>query len=82
MNIKQILSEIEEEIQPYITEGKVADYIPALAQVDPNQFAMSITLFDGKSYHIGCSNAKFSIQSISKVFSFTKALSLYGDQLY
>ena len=32
---------------------KVADYIPALAEVNPNQFAMSITLFDGSSYHIG-----------------------------
>ena len=70
MEYEYILKEIEKEIQPLFKEGKVADYIPALAQVEPNQFAMSLQLFDGTSYHVGNSNQKFSIQSISKVFSF------------
>ena len=77
-----VLDEIYQKIQPLLQEGKVADYIPALAQVNPNQFAMSITLFDGSSYHVGCSDEKFSIQSISKVFTFTKALSIYSKELY
>lgn len=82
MNFKSILKEIKKEVQPLLKEGKVADYIPALAQVDPNQFAMSIHLFNGKSYHIGDVDTKFSIQSISKVFTFTLALHLYGKHLY
>lgn len=77
-----VLDEIYQKIQPLLKDGKVADYIPALAQVSPNQFAMSITLFDGTSYHVGCSDEKFSIQSISKVFTFTKALSIYSKELY
>jgi len=78
----KVLEEILEEIQPILNEGKVADYIPALADVNPNQFAMTLTLFDGTIYSIGCSEAKFSIQSISKVFTFTKSLNLYSTLLY
>ena len=79
---QNILENIYTQIKPHLNEGKVADYIPALANVDPKQFAMSITLFDGTSYHIGCSDTRFSIQSISKVFTFTKALNIYSTALY
>ena len=82
IDYKNVLDEIYEKIQPLLKDGKVADYIPALAEINPNQFAISITLFDGTSYHVGCSNEKFSIQSISKVFTFTKALSIYSKELY
>ena len=81
-NYQNILEEIYQEILPNLHQGKVADYIPALAEVNPDQFAMSITMFDGNSFHIGCSDTKFSIQSISKVFTFTKALNTYSTELY
>ncbi|NQY24295.1 MAG: glutaminase [Campylobacteraceae bacterium] len=82
MNYDLILKEIQEEIQPLYNKGKVASYIPALKNINPKQFAMSIQLFDGTSFHIGNYNQKFSIQSISKVFTFTLALHLYGKELY
>jgi len=82
MNYESILKEIQKEIQPLFKEGKVADYIPALANINPHQFAMSLQLLDGTTYHIGDTSRKFSIQSISKVFSFTLALHLYGKNLY
>lgn len=82
MDYQAILSEIVNEITPYFGEGKVADYIPALAEVDPNQFAMSLTLFDGTHYGVGDYENAFSIQSISKVFTFTLALDAYGYELY
>ena len=82
MNYQKVLEEIQDEIQPFLNEGKLANYIPALANVDDKKFAMSIHLFDGTSYHIGDSNLKFSIQSISKVFTFTLALNHYGKDLY
>jgi len=82
MNFDLILQEIQKEIQPLYAQGKVADYIPALAKVEPRQFAMSLQMFDGTSYHIGDCDTKFSIQSISKVYTFTLALHLYGKQLY
>ena len=82
MDYDSILKDIKKEIQPLFKEGHVANYIPALEDVDPNQFAMSLQLFDGTTYNIGDYNTKFSIQSISKVFTFTMALHLYGKNLY
>lgn len=82
MDYEQILKDIEIEIQPLFSEGKVADYIPALADVDARQFAMSLTLFDGTSYNVGAAQTPFSIQSISKVFTFTLALKYLGFELY
>jgi glutaminase len=82
MNYQEILNEIAQEIKPLLSEGKVADYIPALAEVQKEQFAMTLTLFDGTQISTGCSEKLFSIQSISKVFTFTQALKYYGIALY
>ncbi|CAA6813317.1 MAG: Glutaminase (EC [uncultured Sulfurovum sp.] len=82
MNYQLILNEIAEEIMSIKNKGKVANYIPALENVDIEQFGMSITLFDGTEYSTGDSNTLFSIQSISKVFTFTMALKLYSTDLY
>jgi len=82
MDYNKLLLDIYTEIKPLLSEGKVADYIPALANVAPNQFAMTVSLFDGTQYSIGSSQTKFSIQSISKVFSFTLALKHFKKDLY
>ena len=82
MDYQAVLEEIYKEITPLLGEGKVADYIPALAEVDPKQFGMSITCNDGTVYNVGRSTLKFSIQSISKVYGFTLALRAYKSELY
>lgn len=82
MDYQSILNEIAQEVTPFLKDGKVADYIPALANVDPQQFGMSLTMFDGTQYHVGSSDTLFSIQSISKVFTFTLALKFYGKDMY
>lgn len=82
MNYQQILDEIYDEIEPELFVGKVADYIPALAEVRKDQFSMSLTLEDGSVFSLGDSKQKFSIQSISKVFTLTMALDIYGKSLY
>jgi glutaminase len=82
MDYQSILHEIADEVSPLVGAGRVADYIPALAEVDPGQFGMSLTLFDGTQHHVGDADARFSIQSISKVFTFTLALQFYGTALY
>ena len=70
------------ELSPRIGEGKVADYIPELAKVDPKQFGMAIATVDGKVYSIGDAGVPFSIQSISKVFMLTLALGKVGESLW
>ena len=82
MDYQKILEEIEKEIQGELNEGKVADYIPALAEVEPNQFAMTITLEDGQQFSVGKSKEHFSIQSISKVLAFSLAIDTYSKSLY
>jgi glutaminase len=52
-----------------LREGKNADYIPALAKVDPNLFGVALVTVDGKAYTAGDNATQVSIQSISKVFT-------------
>ena len=40
MNLQTIADDIVRELQPRAGEGQVADYIPELAKVDPNQFGI------------------------------------------
>ncbi len=79
---KKILQDIKDEIEPLFEQGQVANYIPALANVNPNKFAMSVYLLDGSYYGIGDIEDKFSIQSISKVFTFTQSMGIYGEELH
>lgn len=81
MDYQSILEEIKLEVTPLLKQGKVADYIPALAKVDRRQFAMSLTLMDGTQYNVGQSETLFSIQSISKLFTFALALQFYDKAL-
>ena len=50
-------------------DGAVADYIPALAKVDPKVFGIAVVTADGKVYTAGDLKTEVSIQSISKVFT-------------
>lgn len=82
MSYQEILENIYQEILPFAKEGKQADYIPALAKVDPDQFGMCLNTVDGDVFSIRSAQTKFSIQSISKVFAVALALSLKGEMLW
>ena len=59
-------------------EGKNADYIPALAKVDPNVFGIALVTTDGKVYSTGDLKTEVSIQSISKVFTMAQVVQEQG----
>jgi len=61
-----------------LREGKNADYIPALAKVDPNIFGIALVTADGKVYTAGNFDQEVSIQSISKVFTLAKVIEEFG----
>jgi glutaminase len=82
MDYQQILENIYQSIQPYAQEGKQADYIPALAKVNPDQFGMCIHTIYGEINSIEQADTRFSLQSISKVFALAMCLSLKGDELW
>lgn len=82
MDYQLILEEIYEEIKPYLALGKVADYIPELKKVSPDNFAMVLQTADGEISKVGDFNTKFSIQSISKLFTLTLALQFEDKRLW
>lgn len=80
--MQSLLRKIYDDVKPLIGQGKVADYIPALASVDPDQFGIAIFSNEGDLYQIGDADTPFSIQSISKVFSLTLAMKHYGQEMW
>jgi glutaminase len=63
-----------------LQEGKNADYIPALAKVDPNLFGIALVTPSGKIYLAGDVKTEVSIQSISKVFTLARVFQDSGQQ--
>lgn len=81
-DISAILSEILDTVGQSEDRGRVADYIPELASVDPARFGLSVVLADGSQHSVGDSAVPFSIQSVSKVFALALALGRLGDRLW
>ncbi len=79
---QEILNEIFKEVGQSNCRGKQADYIPELAKVPPDKFAIYLTTLDGKSCGVGDLNDKLSLQSIAKVFGFTLAYKLKGNAVF
>jgi glutaminase len=58
--------------------GAVADYIPELAKVNPDLFGICVATTQGRVYEVGDSQQEFTIQSISKPFTYGLALEDQG----
>ncbi|MEE1022969.1 MAG: glutaminase [Muribaculaceae bacterium] len=82
MDYQSVIARIYEEVKPYWGQGKTADYIPALASVDPRQLGISVATNDGALYAVGDTDVDFSIQSISKVFTLVMVARHLGDSLW
>lgn len=80
--VENIIKSIYENYLPMEGVGKVADYIPPLAKVSPHKFAISVCTVDGEKYNIGDYTEKFSIQSISKVLTFSMLAPMVGEELW
>lgn len=59
--------------------GEVATYIPELGKANPNHFGISLVTVDGRQFEVGDVEVPFTIQSISKPFTFGMALESYGQ---
>jgi glutaminase len=81
-DIATIVSEIAEEVAAETDRGRVADYIPPLAAIDPSKFGIAVVEADGSIHLAGDAEEPFSIQSVAKVFSLTMALGKVGDALW
>ncbi len=79
---ERMLRDIHDEIFRQDDWGTPAQYIPELANVPSNRFAMSVCLANGECLNVGAADDPFSIQSVSKVFSLAATLGRIGDQLW
>lgn len=61
--------------------GTVADYIPALAEVDPDLFGACVVGTSGQVVEVGDALHPFSIQSVSKPFVFALACDAVGAEV-
>ena len=63
-----------------VSKGNNASYIPALDQVDPDKFGITFTTCNGQVFTAGDSNFEVAIESISKLFTLSKAISEFGTE--
>ena len=82
MDFDKVISRIYNQVKEYWGQGKVADYIPALADVNPRQLGIAVHTPDGRSFKAGDTEVPFSIQSISKVFTLSMVLRHTGEELW
>lgn len=82
MEYRNLLENVCRQVQSLAGVGHVADYIPALANVDPDCFGICLRTVDGNDYVVGDSAVRFSIQSISKVFALAMCLAVKGEALW
>ncbi len=71
-----------ERARPRAAEGRVADYIPALARVPAESFALVLRTADGRETALGAADTPFSIQSVSKLFTLALAMEWVGPDLW
>ncbi|MEV6207624.1 glutaminase [Kitasatospora sp. NPDC051914] len=82
MDYQGLLRESMEAALGAPARGRAADYIPALAQADPEAFGMAIATVDGGVFGVGSWEEPFSIQSVSKLFTLALALAEGGEALW
>jgi glutaminase len=77
--VQQYLDRIRAE-HAEVPDGALASYIPELTRVDPNGFGLSLSSSDGYVYESGDAAVEFTIQSISKPFTYALALDRIGQK--
>lgn len=75
--IADYLSQLHDDLLK-LTSGRPFQGIPAMADADTSKFAIALATVDGHVYKVGDSDLEFSIQSISKPFSYGLALDDQG----
>ena len=82
MDMDALLEEVLGAVAPLRGSGRVADYIPALAAVDPDKLGIAFADATGTVHGAGDCDEPFSIQSISKVFTLALTLEKVGTSLW
>lgn len=82
MDLQALLDDLAVEAAPLAAQGRVADYIPALASVPATRFGLALATTEGQLFGTGDWRTPFSIQSVSKAFSLALVLARDGEALW
>ncbi|MCT8340187.1 glutaminase [Luteirhabdus pelagi] len=82
IDYQEILDAIYVKLQKRVDKGKVASYIPELANVPKEKFGIYLNRIKGENFCVGDWDKPFSIQSISKVLSFAMAFARLKNQVF
>jgi glutaminase len=77
--VDTLLAEAYERFKT-VDEGKVADYIPALARTPRDLFGLCVVESNGAIHAAGDTEYEFSIQSVSKPFVFALVCQAVGEE--
>lgn len=77
--VQDYLERLLDEIRP-LDAGLPHQGIPSTADMDPELFGVALTTVDGHSYAAGDTQQKFSLQSISKAFTYAMVLEDLGPE--
>ncbi|MFD8033612.1 glutaminase A [Streptomyces sp. NPDC059717] len=79
-SLQQEIAEIYEGLR-HANEGRVADYIPQLGRVDPEQFGIALCTVDGQRFAVGDAATRFCVQSICKPVNYCLILEEHGTEV-
>ena len=82
VDYQAVMEQIADDVATLVGSGTPAEYIPALAGVDPRRFGIAVADGSGKVYGVGDWEQPFSAQSITKVFALALALAEGDDTLW
>jgi glutaminase len=75
--LQRLIDSLHDEYQS-LSDGEVATYIPELGKANPDHFGICVVTSDGQVFEAGDCDQPFTIQSISKPFTFGMALEAFG----
>jgi glutaminase len=78
-DLQALIEEVADNCAPLADQGETADYIPALARVPRDRFAIAMSTLDDDEPVVGDADVRLSIQSISKLFTLTLAMRKVDD---
>jgi glutaminase len=79
---REVLREIEQELDFDVHKGAAATYIPELAKVNPNLFGLHLCCLNGDAFSLQENHIRFSAQSITKVFTLSMAMKALGQKVW
>ena len=82
LEYERVLDDVADAVRGVLGSGRVPDQIPALADADPRAFGLAVATVEGEVHGVGEWRRRFSIQSISKVFTLALVIEHDGEALW